>query len=526
MKCLIFAALIAASVGLTDMESAILALTGASQIEELDEEVMERYRSLAAHPLDINAAGRAKMISCGLFTRFQAASIIDCRENSGDILSFAELALVDGFNEEIVKALRPFIKLESGRAPGEKTDTKLSQEAMARSSVKATDGDCAFAAGVKYGLNWGEKAEFNWASRITYDNQELQIGTVSAAYYGRRHIGKVVLGDFNARFGQGLAAWTGFSLSGLTTVQSFRRNGTGISPTSSFTSNCKGAGVELNFGRWTAGAAYSLSGGEPFANVCWTGRKLSAGLTAGPGAYSADFRAGLPGLSIFSEAGWNGAPMGLLGLVWIPRYGIKTGAVAKFKDGKLQAAAGAEFKCFQANFETNINYTKRTEQYRLTLTGSREWTVGKALLKPSLKLSGKLKPQETSPFRGDIRADLSAGIGNCCLSTRYDAVFGKAFAWQWYLEGSRKTGKSAFYARAALFQVDNWDDRIYVYERDVPGAFNVPAYYGRGWSASLMASVKFGIKSRHALHARLSAVQYFTDKPGKLEAKLQYNLQL
>lgn len=41
------------------------------------------------------------------------------------------------------------------------------------------------------------------------------------------------------------------------------------------------------------------------------------------------------------------------------------------------------------------------------------------------------------------------------------------------------------FARFTLFRIDNWDDRIYVYERDAPGNFSSTAYYGRGLGASL-----------------------------------------
>ena len=46
-----------------EVEKAVLTLSGAAEIEELSEEEMERFRSLAAHPLDINAAGRSRLAS-------------------------------------------------------------------------------------------------------------------------------------------------------------------------------------------------------------------------------------------------------------------------------------------------------------------------------------------------------------------------------------------------------------------------------------------------------------------------------
>lgn len=49
----------------------------------------------------------------------------------------------------------------------------------------------------------------------------------------------------------------------------------------------------------------------------------------------------------------------------------------------------------------------------------------------------------------------------------------------------------AAYLRVTGFVIDNWPDRIYVYERDAPGTFSVPAYYGRGASFSAVGSAKW-----------------------------------
>lgn len=527
MKLFAMVAIITAGWG-ADMEKAVLAISGAAEIEELSEEEMERYRRLAAHPLDINAAGRSRLQSSGLFSEFQVEALVEYKDDSGDILSWTELSLVSGFSTGFVEALKCFVRLESERAPGEREDKHIRHEAMVRGAVKAEgigteDASVKGAYGLKYGLEWGERGEFHWATRTTYDEPKLGIGTVSAAYYGRRWLGKVVVGDFAARFGQGLTAWSGFSLSSLTTIQAFRRNGTGLSPTSSFTSAEKGIGADFGFGRWTASAAWSFSTSTPFANITRTGRAFSAGLTATSKAISADFKLSLPSLSIFGEGGWNGKPMGMAGIVWSPKYGHKYGAMAKYTDSKLQAAAGAENPWFQANFEAKVNYAKLTEQYRLQLAASHEFTLGALTLTPVLRLNGKLKPQETSPWRTDIRTDLDAALAKWQFHARYNAVFGKAFASAGYLEAGRKSEKTALWLRAGLFAVDNWDDRIYIYERDAPGSFNVPAFYGRGWTASLVGSMHLG---RHTVHIRLAATSYFSDKPSKLEAKVQYSLKL
>ena len=73
---------------------------------------------------------------------------------------------------------------------------------------------------------------------------------------------------------------------------------------------------------------------------------------------------------------------------------------------------------------------------------------------------------------------------------------------------------------------DKWDDRIYVYERDAPGSFNVPAFYGRGLWTSLYCSCK--VTKWGKLYCRTSYVSYpFMEKkkPGKAELKLMMTVK-
>ena len=63
------------------------------------------------------------------------------------------------------------------------------------------------------------------------------------------------------------------------------------------------------------------------------------------------------------------------------------------------------------------------------------------------------------------------------------------------------------YFRWTVYKVDNWDDRIYVYERDLPGMFTSPAAYGRTSAVYLVGTYKtkaLQISARLGLdHARL-----------------------
>jgi hypothetical protein len=79
-----------------------------------------------------------------------------------------------------------------------------------------------------------------------------------------------------------------------------------------------------------------------------------------------------------------------------------------------------------------------------------------------------------------------------------------------------------------MFFVDNWDDRICSYERDAPGNFTVPAYYGRGFSVSAVGGSRFRFGDRKTktlkVFFRVASTRYpfmKEPKPARTEAKLQ-----
>ena len=61
MKALLILALCA------QPDSLVLAVSGASALEDLDESQMELYQHLESNPVNINFASRSALLSCGLF---------------------------------------------------------------------------------------------------------------------------------------------------------------------------------------------------------------------------------------------------------------------------------------------------------------------------------------------------------------------------------------------------------------------------------------------------------------------------
>ena len=502
----------------TGFESAVLAITGATGIEDLDESLLERFRSLEQHPLDLNSAGRSRLLSSGLLNAFQVASLIEYRTRTGDILSYAELALIDGFPKDYVDALRLFTTLGvSGRAPG-KGEGRSRNDLMVRGSIRTNEGsDPQPAWGVKYKYSLGEKAEFNWSTRTTFQDPEVRPGTISGALYGRKYLGKIVAGHFAARFGQGLAQWSGFSLSPYSGVSCLSKSGTGFSATGSMTPELCGVAADFNLGRWSAGCGYSFPGKLAIANTTYTSRTFTVGVTASSKALSADWRIGIPNASVFGEVAWKDGPQAVCGIMWIPKYGTKAAALGRYVNGVPEAVAGIGTKGFDAVAAWSSSQLRAMAKYAPTMP------LGQFSFTPSLRLAAR----NTDGWRFEGRGELQLDYRGWALHSRLDIVHCAGTSWLINAEAGRNEGKLRAWGRWTLFRVDEWADRIYVYERDAPGNFNVPAYYGKGWSVSAYAAFK--PSRRHSFYARVSYISYPwmpEHKPGRTEVKLQYQLSL
>lgn len=512
-------------------EQALLTLTGASCVEELSEDEMQRYQSLAAHPVDLNLAGRSRLLSTGLLTPYQVASLLDYRARTGDILSWSELALVDGFPAAFVEALREFAVLGVRDAPpGKRENLRFGQTLTLRGALRA-DGQAA--GGAKYEAVLGERAAFFVSERNTLSDPAFGMPTLSAAYYGRRALGQLIVGHFNARFGQGLLMWSGFQLIGFGSLGAFRKNGTGFSPTGAYGATLMGVATDWHFGRWALSAAYAWTGNQPILNLTRNWRSATAGLTATREGASLELRTARPDWSLFGELAvrYDGRVSALAGAYFIPSYGRRLGLVGRWygrNDKRYSgAAAGYEGSAFAVTADAGWRTDTGAAQYKALVRWHPALAWRSLAIRPELRLQARWRPEDEAPLRLELRGVVALERGAWQLSGRFDAVRCRTFAWNWYAEGAWKTEKAALYLRGGLFKVDAWDDRIYVYERDAPGAFTVPARYGRGWDASLYGT--WQLSRHHSLWLRLETVQYPWNpekKPGRTELRLQYRYRM
>ena len=497
-----------------DILRAALYLSGAHSEEEIDQDWIQRLEGMNRVRVNSNR------LRPGLLTDYQIATLADYRAAHGDILSWEELVLVDGFGREAVEALKPFLSLESRRLPGSADTVRVRADALVRTTLK----------------NVGTKA------KVTGENWRIagawRAGDWTANAEADTRWGRLVLGDFNVRYGEGLAQWSGFSMESLSTVDAFIRRSTGISPVWSYTSSDvhRGAAYEYGGSHWRASAwgtlarvfgahaSYLGRWGEAGGTLAWTPEQ---GVSA-----SLEGRINLRGVDCTSEVAYRGKSAGgkasarlKLGengklatqLRVIPsRFsGKKNGEYAlaagyQLQSGRWKALAGKTgFGSSVPSYKLSITLDAALlpiggvdpRRLQIRAYGTWDWQMASAWAL-SFRLTERYRNYENP--RTALRADVKFAHGPWLSVLRGEAVHCDAWGFLSYLEGGFKNETLSAYFRFNAFHIPQWEDRIYCYERDAPGTFSVPAYSGTGLAASLVAGYRLRFR-RITLKANLRA---------------------
>ena len=497
-----------------DILRAALYLSGAGSEEEIDEDWIQRLEAMGKVRINSNH------IRPGLLTDYQIAALADYRATGGDILSWEELMLVDGFGREAVEALRPFLSLESRRLPGSVDTVRTRAEALVRTTLK----------------NVGVKAKVtgdHWRIGGAWRNPDWTVHAEADTRWGR-----VVLGDFNVRYGEGLAQWSGFSMESLSTVDAFIRRSAGIAPVWSYSSSSvhRGAAYEYGGRHWWASAWGTLA--KVFgAHAEYLGRWGHAGTTVA-WSPSEGFSASLEGrlnlrgtdctaelacrsqtLAGKASARWKAGENGKVAFqarVIPSRFsGKKNGEYAlaagyALTSGRWKPLAGKtgfgssvpSYK-LSITLETTLLPVGGVDPRRLQIRayGNWDWQMAPAWAL-SIRLTERYRNYEEP--RTALRADVKFAHGPWLSVLRGEAVRCKSWGLLSYLEGGYKNEILSSFLRFSAFRIPEWADRIYCYERDAPGTFSVPAFSGTGISASVVAGYKLRL-GRFTLKANLRA---------------------
>ena len=452
------------------MRRAAAFLSGASEIENADPAVVDKLEQIKLFRVNVNHPGRG---ASTLFTPYQMATIADYRENYGDILSAAELMLVDGFSKDVVEILLPF--LDFSPTPSK----KVSAQALLRVTQKNT--------GVKAHAG-GELWEASGALRG-------EVYTLSA--WAKAGKISVVAGDYNLRYGQGLVLWTGFNIESVSSPEALFKRPTGISPVCSFLpSSCRGAALEYS-GKRLGGAIFCTLDGFYGARAEYGSLNGNVGLTLSKNAISLDGRYNYHSLvAAFEAAVKNGSAAGKATVSYRIRDAtgyMQIRAVPSSFSGKRRGdyalAAGLTLRSlsFLADASLTPYPLKDPSGRQLRLYGDWKWKAGNCW-DGRVYYTGRYRSYEQP--RNSLRLDQRLSSGIWTLSLREEALYCGGPGGLFAAEGSVKWKSMELYLRLAAWKTAGWASRIYCYERDAPGNFSVPAYYGQGVRPGLFIAWK------------------------------------
>ena len=281
---------------------------------------------------------------------------------------------------------------------------------------------------------------------------------------------------------------------------------------------------------------------EEWGRNAGTGGTSAACLPSGvSGAgVSADFRWCISGVDLFGETALDLADMSVAavaGTVLDAAEDLTLAFRASYSADQYSFAAGGRFyggKMTQLNGKSGFGSSVRRHSGTFSAEASyypepKYGSDGPGMqlklllnytiqISPSVALAARLSERlrnGTEKNRTDLRLDLKYASGDWIAQMRVNGLYNKSLGLLGYLEGGWKPDRMSVYFRAGIFRIDNWQDRIYAYERDAPGNFNVPAYYGRGcWGAVTLA---LKVSGRFKAYLRMSTIQYPWESPAASE---------
>jgi hypothetical protein len=243
------------------------------------EQLVEHYTHLAENPVNLNSATAEELEQLLILTDFQIFSIIEYIKEFGTMMSVHELLLVPGFDEETVSRISPFVTTAGSEKQSFKPSLKNMLTKGGNTLLMRTTRTLETRKGYTRddsGLQRYEGTPFTFFTRYKYKyGNKLQIGLTADKDAGeeffrgsnkqgfdfysfhlmlndRGHLKKLIIGDFRANFGQGLALWNNFAFGKSTDVHSIKKRNNGFSAYSSAdeVTYMRGVASTLQFGSW------------------------------------------------------------------------------------------------------------------------------------------------------------------------------------------------------------------------------------------------------------------------------------
>ena len=607
-------------------------------IQDLDlnyEELYENLAQLLTNPVDLNQASAEELRSLFVLREAQVESLIRYRQEQGRLLSIYELQAVPGFEPDVINRLIPFTIV---RDPSSSFDKNLLRRIIEEKSnylvfrhertleekrgyLPETDSSSRYSGSpdklyTRFRINhtgdfsFGFTMEKDAGESFSWDPSKKKYGfdynSFHAQVMNKGRIKNIIIGDFQAQFGQGLVLGGGFGMGkGSESITTIRRSNLGFIPytslnefgyfrgaalTTTLLKNLSLSGFLSRLNRdaritqsstyedlnlisslGTSGFHRSSAEFESRKKIDETNYGLVLNYKQGPLDGGLLFHQTYFGAPIYREptlynqftfSGNQNANLGVfLNYTW-SNFTFFSEAAKTLDHGKaitigslgsltpkldialLYRNFSKDFYSFYSNavaestvpqnesgfywgfkyiFNKKYSASGYVDLFRFpwlryrsyTSSAGREWLM-RLNYRPSKMVSLFIQAREESKVRNiPVESNLyQTGIGskkNFWFNVDYIATPKLSFKTRvqhstYSLNNTRTkglaliqdvnfdVGRFTFSTRYALFDTDDYDNRQYVYERDVWLAFSFPAYYGVGIRSYAMVQYKVSQK--------------------------------
>jgi len=321
------------------------------------------------HPINLNQTNKEELHEIQLLNDIQINNLLLHIEKNGKLITIYELQSIDGFDLQTIQKLLPYIRVtdnfssphfsmkemfrtgqnilllrygqtlekQKGFIAIDSAELYKSQNSRYIGSPQKLYARYRFTYGTN--ISWGitaekdqgelffknkQKIKYDWYERSLKGNQKNGFDFYSAHFYLRniKFIRSLAIGDYQATFGQGLTAWSGYSFGKSSDIMNIKKTATGVRPYTSVDENrfMRGMAATIGFKKIDVTGFFSrkhidanvsdtLDNGEPAAvsslqetgyhstaaeiadkhsilqtiyggNVSYKSRKLNIGLTA------------------------------------------------------------------------------------------------------------------------------------------------------------------------------------------------------------------------------------------------------
>jgi hypothetical protein len=244
-----------------------VAASSEDEDSEIDfEQIYEQFANLLDNPVNLNTATRADLEQLYILNDFQISSVIEHVKTNGKMLSKYELALVYGFDDALAESLYPFVIVDSDYEYVAKSDTAKFKDMISRGRHKIIarakqliekqagykdDASTKFQGSplslyVRYSYQYAGRLKWNITTEKDAGEKYLDFISGYVQYDSKKVLKRLIAGDFQAQFGQGLVLWNGFGMNRATVGTAVRKHARGVYGYSATDENKYFRGVAAN----------------------------------------------------------------------------------------------------------------------------------------------------------------------------------------------------------------------------------------------------------------------------------------